>query len=184
VGSIGVILGPFKHYNTVISESTASDSITTKDGIDTFYITAGGYKDVGTPDREMSVTEKAALQAGTDQAYKVFVDFVATRRKISSDKIRNDIKALPYSEQQALDFKLIDKIGSQDVAYQALADKAGLASGNFQVVRVNNIPDFWSLLMGGDLFSFWKPVNAKQVDVSIELSGKMLYLYNDQQYLK
>ncbi len=184
VGSIGVILGPFKHYNTVLSEQTSSEGITTKDGIDTFYITSGGSKDVGTPDREMSAEERQVLQTGTDQAYEDFVDFVAERRKIKANTIINEIKALPYGEKQALAFKLIDKIGSRDLAYTELANKAGLTENNYQIVRVKTNTDFWSLLLGGDLLDFWSPSKAQTIDPGTELKGKMLYLYDEQQYLK
>jgi protease IV len=184
IGSIGVILGPFKYYKTVLSEGDSTSSITTKDGIDTYYITSGGHKDFGSPERPMTDEERASLQADNDAAYKTFVDFVSSRRKISADTIKNKIQALAFGEQKALDLKLIDKIGSLGEAYAALAGKAGLENDKYQVVRANTTVDFWSMLFSGKLFESLQPGKVQTLDISQELNGKMLYMYDEGKYLK
>lgn len=182
VGSIGVILGPFKYYKNVIAEQSGLDSVTTSGGIETYYITSGSSKDVGSSDRQMSTEERKILQTGTDDAYQEFVSFISERRNISKVTITDKIKALPYGEQQALKLGLIDKTGSLDDAFTLLAEKAGLDEG-YQVIRVQSKSDFWSLLLSGKLLlTINQQANIEQ-DLTRKLSGRMLYLFDGGRYL-
>jgi protease IV len=184
IGSIGVIFGPFKYYQDVKGEISGLEGISTEGGIETYYITSGGYKDFGNPYRPMEPEELQVLQADTDKAYDLFVDFVATSRNLNGSFIRNNVKALPYGEQQALALKLIDEVGSRDTAYTGLAARADIAD-DYQVIREEFSYNFWSLLLSGKYLPGMTPESsAVTVDYCAELCGKMLYLYGDPQTLK
>jgi protease-4 len=142
-GSIGVIFGPFQEYSSVL----ANDIVTTKDGINEFYITGGGFKDFGNPYRKMTDEEKGLLQQGINNEYDIFVKFVSSRRNISETQIKQTLKALVYDNVQALSLKLIDKTGSLDSAYDYLADKANFGT-DYQIVKINTTEDFWGSLFG------------------------------------
>lgn len=181
VGSIGVIFGPFKYYKNVTSELSGLEAITTTGGIETYYITAGGNKDFGNPYRKMSSEEEKNLQDDTDSAYDMFVKHVSTARNISENKIRNEIQAMPYGEEQALKLGLIDAIGAKNDAYADLASNAGLGD-DYKVITVKSDTDFWSLLMSGKLLSN----NSAKAETNLynELSGKMLYFFGSPESLK
>ena len=146
-GSIGVIFGPFQEFNTVLQMGDSTTSITTKDGINEFYLTGGGFKDFGNPFRKMSDEEKTILQEGIDNEYNIFVKFVSTRRDISETTIKQSIKALVYDNVKAIELKLIDASGSLDDAYSYLAEKTNLGF-DYQVVKVKSPDDFWSSIFG------------------------------------
>lgn len=181
IGSIGVIFGPFKYYQDVKSELSGLEAVTTEGGIDTYYITAGYYKDFGNPYRPMSNQEMQSLQADTDSSYEKFVNFVSQSRNISKDKIKNVIKALPYGEQKSLELGLIDEIASEGDAYFSLAQAAGI-SEDYQVVEQEINLDFWSMLFLSK--SLDSSTAEAKVDYCKELCGKMLYLYGYPQLLR
>ncbi len=148
IGSIGVITGPFKHYQGVISESGGllGGGVETTEGISTTYITAGSSKDIGNPYREMTDIEKTTLQQSVDQTYQLFVQYVSQRRGIEESTITSTLGALIYGDIQALDNKLIDKSLSKDGTYDYVAQKAGVEE--YQVVEPLGEDSFVDALLG------------------------------------
>lgn len=140
VGSIGVIMGPFKYYNKVTAEGGFGESVQTDGGIEYNYITAGQYKDTGSPYRRMSDDEEKHWQTAINNEYDLFVNYISTRRNIPRDIIVNQIKALPYETKRALELGLIDKEGSKEVAQDMLAEKAGIT--DYNVVQENQSVNF------------------------------------------
>lgn len=142
IGSIGVIMGPFKYYDQVMSESGGifGTSVDTQNGITTEYITAGNHKDLGNPYREMTDEERQVLQRGTDLAYQTFVEFVAESRDMTNQKVIDQIGALAYSEHQAKELGLIDELGSREGAYLLLARDLGIEYNDFMIMRPQTMP--------------------------------------------
>lgn len=172
IGSIGVLIGPFKQYNKVLAEGDGSSDITTKEGIDTFYISSGEGKTFGNPFEVMSDDVKKGLQEGTDSQYAKFVDLVTKNRPVSDDYVRNTIKAHVYAPDAAKNLKLIDDIKTKDMSYEALANMTGIKDTNFQIVG-DQVESFWS----------WLSSSAKRVgklyvkDEVCPLCGQQVYLY-------
>jgi protease-4 len=143
IGSIGVIFGPFKYYDSVVSEDGGilTGGVVTEKGIHTTYITGGRSKDIGNPYRQLKAEEVATLQNMVNQSYDQFVGKVAQYRGIAPDVIKNQIGALIYSEQQAQTLQLIDGVGSKESTYLLLAQKANLGD-DYKVTRVEQAPTF------------------------------------------
>ena len=137
VGSIGVISGPFKYYDSVVSENGGAflGGVVTEKGITTSYITAGTSKDVGNPYRQMTEDEVSTMQRSVNNAYDNFVQYVSGRRQISVDEIKSHIGAMIYDEQQGMELHLVDQIGNKDEAYQQLADQIN-PGADFKVERL------------------------------------------------
>lgn len=148
IGSIGVIFGPFKYYDSVISEDGGAfvGGVVTENGIQNTYITAGRSKDLGNPYRKLSPEEITSLQSMVNQSYSDFVGRVAAARKIEPATIINSIGALVYSEHQAVDLKLIDGILNKQEAYTRLAEKAGVKD-NYKVSKLVPEPNFFNTLL-------------------------------------
>ena len=147
MGSIGVIMGPFKQYGTVLSESTGAFGgvVETADGISTEYITAGNYKDLGNPYRALSQEERAVLQDAVDGAYDEFVTYVSLQRNISEATIKNELGALLYSDRQAIEHGLIDARLSKSQMYTQVAMLAQLES--YEVVGQPVEASLWDFFL-------------------------------------
>jgi len=172
-GSIGVIMGPFKYYDTVVSEGNFLNSVTTTNGIESYYLTAGVDKDFGDPYKKLSEKARLTLQTDLDNEYKNFVDLVIENRSIEREKIVVEIGALVYDNSQALQLKLVDKIRNRQDAYAQVADLAAVSRDDFKVVKQKNT-DFWSTFL-----SALAPTNqlAQVTQKNCFLCGEMLYIY-------
>lgn len=176
VGSIGVIFGPFTYYNQVLEQGSIFGNVVTQNGIETTYITAGQYKDLGNPYRKVTEAEREVLQNGVNKEYDNFVSYVGRQRNLTSETIRTKIKALIYSTQQAVDLKLIDKEASKEEAYAELAKRANLTE-DYKIVREVRAPGFWeSLFSAAGLGNASKNAQAQQTK-TCKLCNQMLYLY-------
>lgn len=145
-GSIGVIFGtPFQYYDKVTSQGTASEYVVTQNGIETFYVSAGEYKDIGSPYRKMTSEELESLQSNIDNEYEQFVDLVSANRDLSTTEIRDEIKALIYGNTQAIELGLIDGEATYDQVVLDLVGKIGIAD-NYQIITTKS-NDIWSALL-------------------------------------
>jgi protease IV len=136
VGSIGVIMGPFKYYNTPVSEDGGlfAGGVITQKGIESVNITAGRSKDIGDPYRRLTADEQRQLQQSVNNEYDQFVSYVATRRGLTADVVKNQVGAMIYDTTSAKALKLIDEVGNRDDAYAALA-KAAKLGHDYRVVQ-------------------------------------------------
>lgn len=144
LGSIGVILGPFKYYDGVVSEDGGllTGGITTENGISTEYITAGKYKDLGNPNRKLSDEERSILQDSVNNSYNSFASYVSERRGIPKETIVNQLGALIYDDIQAKNLKLSDATGNRDEAYKRLATITNQQT--FEILQKKPSDSFWS----------------------------------------
>lgn len=133
-GSVGVIFGPIKYYDTVLSEGGLLEGeVLTQNGIESLYITAGKSKDLGNPYRRLTTDERDTLQRMVNSEYEAFVNLVSINREISAQDLRDSIGALIYSNDAAREFKLIDGTLNKQEAYASLANSAGIS--DYQVVE-------------------------------------------------
>jgi protease-4 len=160
IGSIGVIFGPITSYTDVVATDAGvlGPGVETTGGITEEYITAGRSKDLGNPFRKLTEEERKVLTAGVDNNYERFVEHVAQGRELSAEAIRTDLGALIYDEQTAVAKQLVDRVGNRDEAYRAAADRATLAPGNWQVVRLE--------LGGGGLFGLGAEAGEAEADAA------------------
>jgi protease IV len=150
VGSIGVVMGPFKYYDRPMSEtgSLFEGGVVTQNGIQTVTLTAGTSKDVGNPYRRLTTQELSQLQQSLNNEYDQFVKYVAERRHISEGDVRGRIGAMIYDNKTAQDLKLIDGSASRDDAYAQLAKAAKLEEGDYTVMRQVDPAGFVASLLG------------------------------------
>lgn len=135
IGSIGVIDGPYKYYDKVLSETDSQGSVITQNGIQSVTISAGTGKGLGDPYRKLTAAETESIQLSVNNDYNTFVDFVSRRRHIAADVIKGRLGALVYGTQTATTEKLIDATGGREAAYAQLAKAAKLDDDDYQVVR-------------------------------------------------
>lgn len=148
VGSIGVITGPFKYYDGVVSEDGGAfiGGVVTQNGIDSTYITAGESKDLGNPYRQLTEEERQVLQTGVNNEYNEFVSYVASHRNIGEGALRNEIGALIYDNKTAEELGLTDRTMSKEDAYEDLA-KYIQVGDDFVVIKEKTELSFFDSLL-------------------------------------
>jgi len=115
-GSIGVIM------QTVNFAGTMS-----KIGVKADAITSGKMKDAGSPLREMKPEEREIFQSLINQFYDRFVKVVAAGRPgLTEARVREIADGRVWSAQQALELRLIDRIGTLRETVAGLKEKIGV----------------------------------------------------------
>lgn len=122
-GSIGVLM---KFSNI--------EGLMDKVGMKAFTLKTGKYKDVGSPLRTMSDQEKAMLQAVIDSTHTQFVKAVAEGRKLPLGQVKEIADGRIFTGEQALQLKLIDRLGTLQDAIEEAGKLAGI-KGVPEVIR-------------------------------------------------
>jgi protease-4 len=114
-GSIGVIM------------SLANfESLLDKIGVSNITIKAGANKDVGSPFRQMTDSERALLQEVMDDIHNQFISAVAAGRNRTEEEIRPLADGRIYSGRQALAVGLVDELGNLETAISRAGELAGI----------------------------------------------------------
>jgi protease-4 len=138
VGSIGVIL-----------EVADLQGLLTKLGVKFAVITAGTYKDIGSPYRSLTATETEMLQEQVDLSYEQFINIVAAGRKMPKAEVRELATGFAWVGTQAKDLGLVDELGNYNDAIDVAA-KLGKIKGEPQIVTYarTNYLDALNALIG------------------------------------
>ena len=137
-GSIGVIM-----------QFTRLKGLYDKIGLEHQVIKSGEFKDTGSPFRGLTEEEKAVLQATVDDVYNQFVDTILEARNslLSRPEIVELADGRIFSGQQALDSKLLDRLGNLPEAIELAAELANI-DGKPKVVRKEKKTSLLEQLLG------------------------------------
>lgn len=113
VGSIGVIFTTFDVVGTM-------DKI----GARTYTIKSGQLKDMGSPFKPLTPAEREVIQTLINEYFARFRTVVQNQRKLTADQTTAVTDGRVFSGQQALDLKLIDRLGSLSDALDLARQKA------------------------------------------------------------
>ncbi|MEA5114396.1 MAG: signal peptide peptidase SppA [Geobacteraceae bacterium] len=114
-GSIGVLM-----------KLTNVQGLLGKIGMSSFVLKSGKFKDSGSPVRPMTSEERQLFQGVIDSMHSQFVRAVAEGRKLPVSKISDLADGRVFTGEQALQAKLVDKIGNFQDAVDAAAKMAGI----------------------------------------------------------
>jgi protease-4 len=120
VGSIGVIM-----------EIPNASGLLDKLGVQFKVITAGKYKDAGSPYRALTPEETALLQGQVDQVYGQFIDIVAEGRDMPRADVEKLATGWAWNGVEAKKLGLVDKIGTYQDALKVAAG-LGKIQGGYQ----------------------------------------------------
>lgn len=123
VGSIGVIL-----------QVANLQQLLDKLGVKFAVITAGKYKDIGSPYRSLTTTETKLLKEQVDIDYEHFIELVAEGRKMTKDEVRELATGFAWAGSQAKTLGLVDEIGNYNDAVDRAA-KLGKIDGEPEIVE-------------------------------------------------
>ena len=97
-----------------------------KYGIGYRRIVSGELKDAGTPFKNLTLQEEKILQEIIGMVGEYFAKSVQENRNLSSREIESIRSGRIYTGRQALGIKLVDQLGSMDVAKQAIIKLGGV----------------------------------------------------------
>ncbi|MCD7032760.1 signal peptide peptidase SppA [Metabacillus sp. GX 13764] len=131
-GSLGVIMQGI-NYGDLAKEL----------GIKFDTVKSGPYKDIMSPNRDMTGAERKILQNMVNNAYKGFVGVISQGRHMSEADVRKIADGRIYDGRQAKDIGLVDELGYYDEAVEGLRKQIGT---NAEVVRYKAGSGIGSLL--------------------------------------
>ena len=123
-GSIGVLM-----------VTLSAEGLMQKLGLSTTTIKSAERKDMGSPFRPMTDEERRLFQVVIDGLYNQFVAKLAESRKLPLETARKVADGRIYTAQQALELKLIDRIGYMPDAIEAAKHAIGVEEARVVVYR-------------------------------------------------
>lgn len=136
-GSIGVYI-PYANW----------EELYRKIGLHTEKIKSGPHKDMLSPERPITLEERAIVQAMVDDLYEQFVSVVAEGRKLDPVRVRQLADGRVYTGRQAKAAGLVDEMGTMEDALLALGKMAGI-QGKPKIKEYSR-PGFIESLFGMD----------------------------------
>lgn len=152
VGSIGVI-----------TEIPNVAGLLDKVGVEFQVITAGKYKDAGSPYRDLTDDERALIQGEVDEAYDQFIGIVADGRDMSRSEVETLATGWAWSGARAKELKLIDKLGTYEQALDRAAE-LGKIEGDYEIMTYED--------PFGDVFGSLFSVSTRLDDIVALLEGQ------------
>jgi protease IV len=146
-GSIGAIV-EFPQYYKLLD----------KIGVSLKVIKAGSYKDMGSPQREMTQQDRALMQSIVDDIHEQFIRDVCKARSIKEDSLRPIADGRIMTGAQALKVRLIDTLGSYEDALAYLKTCCGVPAKTAVVEKKRRESFLRSLIFGelAERFPFLK----------------------------
>ena len=155
-GSIGVIM-----------EFPDASRLLDKVGVRMQVVKSAEHKDIGSPFRPITPGDSAILTALVQDVYQQFVEVVATERHLDRAAVQAIADGRILSGQQALNSRLIDRLGNFEDALSAAGRMAGLGDEPRMTRPPEDEFTLWDLLLGrgveGALRQLAKPLDKAGV---------------------
>jgi protease-4 len=120
-----------------------------KIGITTDREKTGLFSDVGSATRTLTPYERKMIQQEVEKIYDDFTSKASQGRKMTQDELKRYAEGRVWSGSEALNIKLIDKLGGINDAVKLAAVKAGLKE-NYEIVYwPEQKSSFWKNLLSG-----------------------------------
>lgn len=110
----------------VIAEFPEFDGLLKKVGVKMRVIKSGKHKDIGSPFREMTESERRVIQNLINQTYETFVEVVAKGRGLPVDSVKSIGDGRIYSGKEAVKLGLCDTTGDFNTAKEVMKQILGL----------------------------------------------------------
>lgn len=114
-GSIGVS-AQFVNYRELLSWAK----------LDVEVVKSGDFKDIGSPLRDMTESEREYLQDLIDTVHSQFKSAVASSRDLNEDMMEKISDGQIFSGEKAKEINLIDELGNLNDAIKFAAERAGI----------------------------------------------------------
>ena len=136
-GSIGVIM-----------ELPDASALLQKVGVRVQTVQSAEHKDMGSPFRPLNEGDRALLEALVRDVYEQFVAVVAQERRLPPAAVRQVADGRILSGRQALQQRLIDRLGNLDAAVAAAGRMADLGAQPRTLYPPQERPTIWDVIFG------------------------------------
>jgi protease-4 len=136
-GSIGVIM-----------ELPNVGGLMEKVGVRMQVVKSAEHKDIGSPFREMSESDREVLGAMVEDVYQQFLEVVSTERKQDVEHMQPVVDGRVVSGRQALQAGLIDRLGNINDAVASAGRIAGLGGDPDRVYPPEDKVTLLDILLG------------------------------------
>ncbi len=167
-GSIGV-LGIFQMAQSALNRMD----------YELFEMKRGDRATLGSPHRAMDKDDRQFIQDYINDFYSIFVDRVATTRRLPAAEVRKIAEGRIYTGRQAKEIGLVDELGGLAEAINSARDFANIpASAELKIVHYPRSSSF------GELFESLGAVNMEQaVNTFLQATAAAPVVPFDQQVL-
>jgi protease-4 len=138
----------------VIIKLSNIEALMDKIGIKSTVIKTGKFKDSGSPVRELTVEDRAMFQSVIDSTHNQFIKAVASGRKLPEDEVRKIADGRVLSGEQALAFKLVDRLGTLQDAIEEAGRLSGIKGDPEVILAPKKKLNYLDILSGGVEESF------------------------------
>ncbi|MFH0995085.1 MAG: signal peptide peptidase SppA [Pseudomonadota bacterium] len=114
-GSIGVIMG-----------FTDIQGLLQKIGVAPVVVKSGEYKDIGSPVRTMTDSERTLLQTFSDQVHRQFITAIAEGRHLEYEKVAKVADGRILTGENAHELGLVDRLGNLEDAIAWAGEMGGI----------------------------------------------------------
>ncbi|NJR32359.1 MAG: signal peptide peptidase SppA [Chamaesiphon sp. CSU_1_12] len=167
-GSIGVIL-----------RGNNLEKLLDRVGVSFKVIKSGPYKDILSFDRQLTAAEEQILQTLIDSTYEQFVNTVAESRHLDPANCQNLLPTdVFFTGEQAVEFGVVDRLGSEEDARLWAAELAGLDPEKAKLHTIEERKPLLTRLLQNQVSGFSTVVStADWVQFELSTSGQPLWLY-------
>jgi protease IV len=159
-GSIGVIM----HFVSL-------EELLNKIGIDLEILKSGEFKDIGSPNRELTEREKELLNALIADIQRQFEEGVAEGRNLPLEKVREIADGRIFSGSRAKELGLVDVLGNFQDAVEIAKNLAGIKGDVTLVYPKKDKMDLWDLVFETAAGSVSKLIQGMKSRVEYRWSG-------------
>jgi len=142
----------------VILKLSNIESLMDKIGIKSYTLKTGKFKDSGSPLRQFSPEDRAMLQSVIDNTHEQFVKAVADGRKLPIEDVRAIADGRILSGEQAMQHKLVDRLGTLQDAIEEAGKLAGISGEPEQLLPPKKKVNYLDLLVEGAEGTFNGPL--------------------------
>lgn len=142
----------------VILKLSNIESLMDKIGIKSYTLKTGKFKDSGSPLRQFSAEDRAMLQSVIDNTHQQFVKAVAEGRKLPIEDVRKIADGRILSGEQAMAYKLVDRLGTLQDAIEEAGRLAGITGEPELLLPPKKKIDYMDLLADGAEGAFNGPL--------------------------
>lgn len=145
----------------VLSSYLEFSGLMKKYGVNYEQLTAGEYKEVGSPFKKLTEDEKEILQLKLDKIHQYFIEEIAANRKLPQSKVKAMATGEFFLGVEAYNLDLIDELGDKDTAEEYIILNYGLKTIDYAVYeRKTGFLDLFKVMSSNIFFNIGEGLGA------------------------
>ena len=123
-------------------------------------LVAGKYKDIGSPLKEITSSEKLLLQKSINQIHDFFVDDVAQNRGLTKQQTLRISDGLFYTGSEAKELGLVDALGSKSEALRYIEEELDITAEVIEYKKERSLLDVLGSVFSEQSFLVGKGIGS------------------------